>query len=90
MLPADMTLDEATTGFRNQGQFIAALNASANHPNVAFADLQEAMTVDGLSLGQAMKKVQSAPATTGTLSSTTSTTTLSGTSTTSTRTKRAR
>jgi len=84
-----MTLDEATTGFRNQGQFIAALNASANHPNVSFADLQEAMTVDGLSLGQAMKKVQSAPTTTE-ATGTTSTTTLSGTSTTSTRTKRAR
>ena len=30
MLPSGMTLDQATAGFRNQGQFIAALNASKN------------------------------------------------------------
>ena len=60
MLPEGMTLDQATTGFRNQGQFIAALNASRNQ-GVPFADLQQAMTVDGLSLGQAVKQLRNAP-----------------------------
>ena len=61
MLPPGMTLEQASAGFRNQGQFIAALNASRNR-GVVFADLQQAMTVDGLSLGQAVKQLKSAPA----------------------------
>jgi hypothetical protein len=65
MLPDGMTLNEATTGFRNQGQFIAALEASLNQ-HVSFADLQEAMTVKGLSLGQAVKQLKAAPTTTST------------------------
>ena len=60
MLPDGMTIEQATTGFRNQGQFIAALNASKNQ-GVSFADLQTAMTVDGLSLGQAVKQLRNAP-----------------------------
>jgi hypothetical protein len=84
MLPHGMALNDATAGFRNQGQFIAALEASVNHPNVSFADLQKAMTVDGLSLGQAMKHLRSASATTG--GSTTGTPTTS-TSTTTTQTR---
>ena len=72
MLPQGMTLDQATAGFRNQGQFIAALNASKNQ-GVPFADLQKAMTVDGLSLGQAVR----------TLKETASSTTTGGTTTTS-------
>ena len=55
-----LTLDEATAGFRNQGQFIAALNAAKNR-NLDFVALQEAMTVEGLSLGQAAKKVANTP-----------------------------
>jgi hypothetical protein len=61
MLPQGMTLEQATAGFRNQGQFLAALNASRNQ-GVNFADLQKAITVDGLSLGQAVKKLRNAPA----------------------------
>jgi hypothetical protein len=60
MLPADMTIEAATTGFRNQGQFIAALNASKNQ-GIAFTDLQKAMTENGLSLGQAVKQMKNAP-----------------------------
>jgi hypothetical protein len=63
MLPQGMTLEQATAGFRNQGQFIAALNASKNQ-SVPFADLQRAMTVDGQSLGQAVRELKKAPATT--------------------------
>jgi hypothetical protein len=55
-----LTLEQASAGFRNQGQFIAALNAAKNR-NLDFVALQEAMTVDGLSLGQAAKKVASTP-----------------------------
>jgi hypothetical protein len=77
MLPEGMTLNEATTGFRNQGQFIAALEQAANHPNISFADLQQAMTVDGLSLGQAMKQLRSTTSTNASSASTTSTTTTS-------------
>ena len=55
-----MTLEQASSGFRNQGQFLAALNASKNR-GLPFADLQWAMTVDGLSLGQAAKLLRNAP-----------------------------
>ncbi len=60
MLPPNMSIEEASTGFRNQGQFIAALNASKNR-GIDFVQLKEAMTVDGLSLGQAAKQVRNAP-----------------------------
>ena len=78
-----MTLEQASAGFRNQGQFIAALNASKNR-GLPFADLQKAMTVDGLSLGQAAKQVAAAPPvvpTTGTGGTTTGGTTTGGTTT---------
>jgi hypothetical protein len=42
-LPADMTLAQASTGFKNQGQFIAAVNVSNNH-GIDFVKLQTAMT----------------------------------------------
>ena len=60
MLPPNMTIEEASAGFHNQGQFIAALNASKNQ-QIDFVQLKEAMTVDGLSLGQAAKQVRNAP-----------------------------
>jgi hypothetical protein len=81
MLPAGMTLESATAGFRNQGQFIAALNASTSR-GLSFADLQKAMTVDGLSLGQAVKQVQATPTTSGTTTPSSGSTTTSGGSTT--------
>jgi hypothetical protein len=61
MLPEGLTLEQASAGFRNQGQFIAALNAAKKN-SVKFVDLQKAMTVDGLSLGQAVKQLKAAPA----------------------------
>ena len=78
MLPEGMTLEAATAGFRNQGQFIAALNASKNQ-GVTFADLQQAMTVDGLSLGQAVKQLRNAPAEAPEAPQTTTTTTSTAT-----------
>jgi hypothetical protein len=83
MLPAGMTLDEATAGFRNQGQFIAALNASKNR-GVSFVDLQKAMTVDGMSLGQAAKQLKNAPPTTPTTPTTPTAPAAAGTSATGT------
>jgi hypothetical protein len=80
MLPAGMTLEEASAGFRNQGQFLAALNASKNQ-GVKFADLQTAMTTDGLSLGQAVKQLRNAPPATTTPGTTTGGTTTGGTTT---------
>ena len=43
LLPKGMTLNEASKGFKNQGQFIAALHVSQNL-NIPFADLKTAMT----------------------------------------------
>ena len=43
MLPSGMSLEEAAEGFRNQGQFIAALQQSQNH-DISFADLKAEMT----------------------------------------------
>jgi len=43
LLPANMTLDQASLGFKNQGQFIAALHVSKNL-GIPFADLKTAMT----------------------------------------------
>jgi hypothetical protein len=62
MLPPGVTLQQATSDFRNQGQFIAALNASKNQ-HIAFSDLKTEMTgPNHLSLGQAIEKLR--PATT--------------------------
>jgi hypothetical protein len=43
MLPKGATLDQAATGFKNQGQFIAALHVSQNL-GIPFADLKAQMT----------------------------------------------
>jgi hypothetical protein len=53
MLPAGMTMDQAAMGFRNQGQFLAALTAS-RRLNIPFADLKTAMVTNHQSLGQAI------------------------------------
>lgn len=57
MLPSGMTLDQAAEGFRNRGQFIAALQQSQNH-DISFGDLKAQMTGDNpLSLGEAMRSL---------------------------------
>ena len=43
LLPTGMTLNRASLGFKNQGQFIAALHVSRNL-GIPFADLKTAMT----------------------------------------------
>jgi hypothetical protein len=66
MLPSGMTMEQASEGFRNQGQFIAALEASKNQ-NIEFAKLKAEMTGENaLSLGQAIQKLKPAETTTTT------------------------
>lgn len=59
LLPDGMTLNRAATGFKNQGQLIAALHVSRNL-NIPFRQLKADMTgPDHLSLGQAIQKRRS-------------------------------
>jgi hypothetical protein len=72
MLPAGMTLDTASAGFKNQGQFIAAVHVSKNL-GIPFADLKAAMlgtpttatsttntstSTTPMSLGQAIQRLK--------------------------------
>jgi hypothetical protein len=57
MLPTGMTLNQASMGFKNQGQFIAALHVSQNL-GIPFKDLRTQMVNNNLSLGQAIQKVK--------------------------------
>ena len=58
LLPSGTTLSSAATGFRNQGQFIAALHVSRNL-NIPFAQLKAEMTgTDHDSLGQAIHELK--------------------------------
>jgi hypothetical protein len=57
MLPKGMTLNEASAGFKNQGQFIAALHVSKNL-NIPFKDLRTQMVTDDKSLGQSIQTLK--------------------------------
>ena len=71
MLPGGTTLASASTGFRNQGQFLAAVHVSQNL-HIPFADLKKTMlgittttsgtttTTPSMSLGQAIKTLRPA------------------------------
>src|SRR5262249_36872194 len=54
-LPANADLMEAAKGFRNLGQFVAAVNVS-NNLGLNFTELKTHMVDDGMSLGQAIQK----------------------------------
>jgi hypothetical protein len=54
LLPPNMTLDAASAGFKNQGQFIAALHVSHNL-GIPFADLKSDMVTRHMSLGQSIQ-----------------------------------
>ena len=56
-LPAGTDLMLAAAGFRNLGQFNAAVNASYNH-QLPFAEIKTRMVDQGMSLGQAVKEVR--------------------------------
>jgi hypothetical protein len=53
-LPAGTDLMLAAAGFRNLGQFVAAVNVS-NNLGIAFPTLKTAMVDNGMSLGQAIQ-----------------------------------
>jgi hypothetical protein len=63
-LPAGTDVVTAAAGFRNLGQFVAAVNVSTNL-GIPFADLKTKMTVDGKSLGQSIQALR--PASSGTV-----------------------
>jgi hypothetical protein len=53
-LPKNTDLMEAAKGFRNLGQFVAAVNVS-NNLGLDFTELKTRMVDDGMSLGQAIQ-----------------------------------
>jgi hypothetical protein len=57
MLPPGMTLADAAAGFKNQGQFVAALHVSKNL-GISFTELKTRMVDDGFSLGQAIQDLK--------------------------------
>jgi hypothetical protein len=62
-LPAGTDLNTAAAGFRNLGQFVAAVNVS-NNLGIPFTELKTRMVDQGMSLGQAIQDAR--PSTTGT------------------------
>lgn len=56
-LPAGTDLMTAAAGFRNLGQFVAALNVS-NNLGISFTQLKTSMVTDGNSLGQSIKTLR--------------------------------
>jgi hypothetical protein len=63
-LPEGTDLMKAADGFKNLGQFVAAVNVSNNHEGISFTELKTLMVEDGYSLGQAMQKLKATDATT--------------------------
>jgi hypothetical protein len=57
LLPKHMTLEQASTGFRNQWQLLAALNAAHTH-KIPFARLKTALILEGLSLREAVDQLK--------------------------------
>jgi hypothetical protein len=53
LLPGGVTLDQASAGFRNTGQFVAALHVSHNL-GIPFSELRARMIAGGESLGEAI------------------------------------
>ena len=56
-LPKGTDLIDAAAGFRNLGQFVAAVNV-ANNLNISFAELKTKMVTNNMSLGQAIQAVR--------------------------------
>jgi hypothetical protein len=56
-LPAGTDLMLASAGFRNLGQFVAAVNVS-NNLKIPFTELKTKMVTDGLSLGQSIQALK--------------------------------
>ena len=75
LVGSTLTYDQATTGWKNQGQLVAAMNA-ANNTNLSFASIYTEMVTNGKSLADAVAFVKAAtPTPTPTTTTTTTTTT---------------
>ena len=57
LLPAGTNLDGAASGFKNAGQFVAAVHVSHNL-NIPFDQLKEKMITDHKSLGGAIRELK--------------------------------
>jgi hypothetical protein len=57
LLPAGTDMTTAASGFRNQGQFVAAVHVS-NNLGLSFAELKTRMVDQNLSLGQAIQQLR--------------------------------
>lgn len=57
LLPPDMTLEAAASGFATRGEFISALNAAAKH-NLSFNELKNLIVNRGMSLGEALQRLR--------------------------------
>lgn len=58
LIPADTTLASASSGFKNRGQFVAALHVAKNL-NIPFDQLKAKMTGnDSMSLGKAVQELR--------------------------------
>jgi len=69
-----LTLEQATEGFPNQGQFIKAINAVTHNPTITFAALQTEMNTNHVSVEQALKNLGVVDTTETTTTTTTTTT----------------
>ena len=69
-----LTLEQATDGFKNQGQFIKAVNAVTHNPTITFAALQTEMNTNNVSVEQALKILGVVDTETTTTTTTTTTT----------------
>ena len=71
LVGSTLTYDQATTGWKNQGQLVAAMNA-ANNNNVSFASLYTEIITNGKSRDDAVAFLKApAPTTTATTPTTT-------------------
>ncbi|MGH9239782.1 MAG: hypothetical protein ACRD3G_17195 [Vicinamibacterales bacterium] len=70
-----LTVEQATEGFPNQGQFIKAINAVTHNPTITFAALQTEMNTNHVSVEQALKNLGVVDTTETTTTTTTTTTT---------------
>jgi hypothetical protein len=57
LLPGGLSVEQAATGFSNQGQFIAAVHVSHNL-EISFSDVKTKVLSDGGSLGSAIKALK--------------------------------
>ena len=74
LVGSTLTFDQATTGWKNQGQLVAAMNAAKNN-NLSFASIYTEMVTNGKKLPDAVAFVKAATPTPTPTTTTTTTTT---------------